>query len=673
MAKSKAAGVQVGLSMPANGVYVAQLVGGPANIPPVQLREADLPAAFASAGWSQEQLVGVIQWLQQGITFDSIFIDPRAAAALFPGLVVEAAAARRASPAEKPAKKPRAKKAKVKLPPEVVMDMGRASPAVREMAEEGVDLSVLRQPGSYPSLHEKLALELATEIERAKDPDYAAVSWASQVEAQDYFNAHGFEATLTYMLDMREANDAPKEHTYGAALRPPGYASVPDGFVSFGPHPDFRHGTVTYPRRLTLEEQRHFDLVKIPNDADVAALVEALIERLGEHAGAWLELLATHPREARSMVGGDFDKHMLHVPVDAVVQRVAEELRLRGVRPAGDEDEEDRSISPSPVSLPPQQHVVQPTTEAVDFIPTHVSNFDSEDIIMAGPADGNGAVTYVNLRGEMQTVPWATFEETYDTYSIPDVKDLVEHINDDADAIFTWRGDYSLGDLVAFYTGARSIFDLFEHNVRYSALRQLADWAAVHAELKPLLREHVVTRLEESKASDSLVLVRGPDPRQLALGYPGHMVPSAEEIKREWEGFVFTEGVRNPNAIGTEVLACIMGGDYFGGAKSERVWRDVFKWLDSEGWLDGGSVFGLVAMKDDFDNVRKLHAKMPPYLRDWIVVEGEATPADIYEQHEGAMFVKNLYLDLGDADDRADRNGHIVLDAEEWATLLLGE
>lgn len=56
----------------------------------------------------------------------------------------------------------------------------------------------------HPSLYEKLVLELSMEIEKQRNADYAAVSWASQVEAANYFNKHGLVDTLTYMLSLRD-------------------------------------------------------------------------------------------------------------------------------------------------------------------------------------------------------------------------------------------------------------------------------------------------------------------------------------------------------------------------------------------------------------------------------------------------------------------------------------
>ena len=86
--------------------------------------------------------------------------------------------------------------------------MGRSKDRVDEMMSRKVDFGVLKQPGSYLDLHEGLALDLAREYQKEEEPDYVCISWPNQVRAQDYFNAHGFEATLDHMIKLRDANNA---------------------------------------------------------------------------------------------------------------------------------------------------------------------------------------------------------------------------------------------------------------------------------------------------------------------------------------------------------------------------------------------------------------------------------------------------------------------------------
>ena len=73
--------------------------------------------------------------------------------------------------------------------------------------EEKVDLRKLGDVGSYPSLYEKLTRELAEEIQMEEDKDYIVVSWEVQEKAMNYFNQHGFEKTLSYMLELRKKNN----------------------------------------------------------------------------------------------------------------------------------------------------------------------------------------------------------------------------------------------------------------------------------------------------------------------------------------------------------------------------------------------------------------------------------------------------------------------------------
>jgi hypothetical protein len=58
---------------------------------------------------------------------------------------------------------------------------------------------------------------------------------------------------------------AGSRHTYGATNRPVGYSHVPDGWIigSDKPHPDYRHGTVDYPRPLTEQELTSYELEKV--------------------------------------------------------------------------------------------------------------------------------------------------------------------------------------------------------------------------------------------------------------------------------------------------------------------------------------------------------------------------------------------------------------------------
>ncbi len=75
------------------------------------------------------------------------------------------------------------------------------------MNQEKVDLGELKRPGTYLNMYEKLAHELAAEIQWKKDPEYVSVDWDSQERAQGYFNEHGFEKTLDYMMSLRKERE----------------------------------------------------------------------------------------------------------------------------------------------------------------------------------------------------------------------------------------------------------------------------------------------------------------------------------------------------------------------------------------------------------------------------------------------------------------------------------
>lgn len=75
-------------------------------------------------------------------------------------------------------------------------------------------------------------------------------------------------------------------HTYGLTNRPPGYSHIPEGWIvgSEKPHADYRHGTVDYPRELTQQEQRSFELEKVHPYEEGGLSVKDM-----RHAGAFLE------------------------------------------------------------------------------------------------------------------------------------------------------------------------------------------------------------------------------------------------------------------------------------------------------------------------------------------------------------------------------------------------
>ena len=56
--------------------------------------------------------------------------------------------------------------------------------------------------GEVPLPEERAVLRLSSCIEASKDPDYCVVSWASQVEAMQYFNENGLGPTLTRIVEL---------------------------------------------------------------------------------------------------------------------------------------------------------------------------------------------------------------------------------------------------------------------------------------------------------------------------------------------------------------------------------------------------------------------------------------------------------------------------------------
>lgn len=59
--------------------------------------------------------------------------------------------------------------------------------------------------------------------------------------------------------------------TYGGYNRPLGYATIPDGQIigSNQPHPDYRHGTIDYPRELSAKEIYAYELVFVGSSTGI--------------------------------------------------------------------------------------------------------------------------------------------------------------------------------------------------------------------------------------------------------------------------------------------------------------------------------------------------------------------------------------------------------------------
>lgn len=132
------------------------------------------------------------------------------------------------------------------------------------------------------------------------------------------------------------------QYTYGLQFRPAGYATVPQGYVSAQPHPDFpRFGTVSYARPLSADEIKSFELTRLVTDqAEVAVIMDYIADKMSsggdpEYAANWLEDIIDDPRYAESVVGQYIDQRQVHLPVGradvlaGVVERLTKKTHTR--------------------------------------------------------------------------------------------------------------------------------------------------------------------------------------------------------------------------------------------------------------------------------------------------------------------------------------------------------
>jgi hypothetical protein len=66
-----------------------------------------------------------------------------------------------------------------------------------------VDFRKLDQPGDYPGVEEKAARDLARAIHWSESTD-CSISWSAQERAMNFYNQHGFAATLDEMFRLRK-------------------------------------------------------------------------------------------------------------------------------------------------------------------------------------------------------------------------------------------------------------------------------------------------------------------------------------------------------------------------------------------------------------------------------------------------------------------------------------
>jgi histidine kinase/DNA gyrase B/HSP90-like ATPase len=129
---------------------------------------------------------------------------------------------------------------------------------------------------------------------------------------------------------VEQYNPAVDGYEYGAHSRQPGYGSVPDGHIAIGHNELFPFGTVTYPRRLTPEEQDHFSLSYIPTLDELEELAEQIAQDMS-YPEEWLELLDEgNPNEARMMISRHLDASRMALPSDDyMLRQVATRVRRR--------------------------------------------------------------------------------------------------------------------------------------------------------------------------------------------------------------------------------------------------------------------------------------------------------------------------------------------------------
>jgi hypothetical protein len=109
------------------------------------------------------------------------------------------------------------------------------------------------------------------------------------------------------------------EYRYAAVNRPPGYASVPDGYIRVENRPNkgepfyelARHGFVIYDRELTLKELNSYELVKVFTEDETKNIIEKMLSaEYGfdvDYIEDYLKIAEEDFNEFRSMIGYSFE------------------------------------------------------------------------------------------------------------------------------------------------------------------------------------------------------------------------------------------------------------------------------------------------------------------------------------------------------------------------------
>ena len=137
-----------------------------------------------------------------------------------------------------------------------------------------------------------------------------------------------------------------KEFHYAAVNRPPGYATVPDGYIRVEERPAIgepffdiaRHGFVVYDRPLSDKETRSYELSPLLDEAGELAIAEKIVSESAEYAAEYIEIASVDADDFRAMVGSQFDAMFSNATgyrpsltsFDAFVQRVLEGLKAVG-------------------------------------------------------------------------------------------------------------------------------------------------------------------------------------------------------------------------------------------------------------------------------------------------------------------------------------------------------
>lgn len=145
---------------------------------------------------------------------------------------------------------------------------------------------------------------------RSEDEVYAEVAG----RLSEYLEIRAVEAVDE--IPVREVPE-PLEYRYAAVNRPPGYASVPDGYIRVEerpapgePHYDTaRHGFVVYDRPLTDKETRSYELAPVLSVEEERCLAGRIISAAEEYADEYIAVAEEDFGEFRAMVASELSAY----------------------------------------------------------------------------------------------------------------------------------------------------------------------------------------------------------------------------------------------------------------------------------------------------------------------------------------------------------------------------